>query len=160
MNAPEISVLMLRGVVAGVVGTGGMTGILALIDRQGLANTRMEVAIGSIVTKSRTNATGVGLAIHFAAGICFAMLYTALFVVTGIHGIVNTTGIGLIAGFVHGFAMSFILVVLVAEHHPLPEFREAGFAVAVVHVVGHVIYGALVGLVFALTGIPFHAAIS
>jgi hypothetical protein len=49
--------------------------------------------------------------------------------------------------------MSFILVIAVAEHHPLPEFREAGFTVAVAHVVGHVVYGALVGLVLGMSGI-------
>ena len=146
MNASEIIGLLLRGVVAGVVGTGGMTGIMYLIDRAGLANAKMEVAIGSLLTKSLTNARQVGLIMHFSAGVGFAILYVILFNFLKVHGLLPFFGYGIITGFVHGFVMSFFLVYAVAEHHPLPEFREVGFGVAVAHVVGHVIYGALVGL--------------
>jgi len=46
----------------------------------------------------------------------------------------------------------FLLVVIVAEHHPIEQFHGAGFEVAIAHFVGHVIYGILVGLVVGLTG--------
>jgi hypothetical protein len=36
---------------------------------------------------------------------------------------------------------------MVAEHHPLPEFREVGVAVAAAHLVGHIIYGLVVGMI-------------
>ena len=46
----------------------------------------------------------------------------------------------------------FVLVAAVAESHPLPEFREAGFSVAVAHWFGHIIYGLMVGAVIGLIG--------
>jgi uncharacterized membrane protein YagU involved in acid resistance len=150
MNLPEISSLVLHSMVAGVVGTAGMTGVMHLIDRAGLANAKMEVAIGSLITKSPDNARQVGLMMHFSAGIGFAVLYTILFSALNIQALGLSFGLGIITGFVHGFVMSFLLVYAVAERHPLPEFREAGFGVAVAHVVGHVVYGALVGLVLGV----------
>jgi hypothetical protein len=150
MNASEVIGLLLCSVAAGVVGTGGMTGIMYLIDRFGLANAKMEVAIGSLITKSWKNARQVGLIMHFSAGICFAVLYAVLFHFLKVHGLPAFFGHGVITGFVHGFVMSFFLVYAVAEHHPLPEFREVGFGVALTHVVGHVVYGGLVGLVLGV----------
>jgi uncharacterized membrane protein YagU involved in acid resistance len=152
MEISEIPRLLTASVTAGLLGAAGMTGTMTLIDRLGLANAKMEVAIGSLVTKSRERAVGVGLTMHFVAGVCFSIFYTALFVILGVRGIAFSTAVGTIAGFVHGFAMSFILIIAVAEHHPLPEFQEAGFSVAVAHVVGHVVYGALVGLVLGVAG--------
>ena len=55
-------------------------------------------------------------------------------------------------GVFHGVAFGFLLVVTVAEHHPLEQYRNAGFEVAIAHFAGHVIYGILVGLVVGLTG--------
>jgi uncharacterized membrane protein YagU involved in acid resistance len=149
----EMRAVLLPGLLAGLVGTGGMTAAMYLIDRWGLANAKMVVAIGSIVTRSRTNAVRAGLVMHLGAGLCFALVYAVLFLQLGVRGIGPAAGFGVVVGFVHGFAMSFILVIAVAEHHPLPEFREAGFSVAVAHVVGHVVYGALVGLVLGMSGI-------
>ena len=39
---------------------------------------------------------------------------------------------------------------VVAEEHPLEEFNEAGLAIGLSHIVGHVAYGAVVGLVVAI----------
>jgi len=41
----------------------------------------------------------------------------------------------------------------VAEHHPLEEFNEAGFAIGLSHFAGHVAYGAVIGLVVGLSRI-------
>jgi hypothetical protein len=50
-------------------------------------------------------------------------------------------------GFLHGFVVFFLLINMVAEHHPLPEFREVGVGVAAAHLVGHIIYGLVVGMI-------------
>jgi len=42
--------------------------------------------------------------------------------------------------------VSFALVVLVAEHHPLERFQKAGMGVAVAHLLGHLVYGLIIGL--------------
>ena len=153
MNVSYVIEFLLFSIVAGVIGTGGMTFVMYLINKMGVTNARMVIAIGSILTKTRENAIRVGLIIHFTAGVIFATLYTIFFSVYGISGLLQFVGVGFGFGFIHGFIMSFILVIAVAEHHPLEEFRQAGFAVAVAHVVGHLVYGTLVGLVIGLSGI-------
>jgi hypothetical protein len=42
--------------------------------------------------------------------------------------------------------VSLLLVIVVAEHHPLERFREAGFRVGVTHVAAHVVYGLVLGI--------------
>ena len=153
MNVSHVVEFLLFSIMAGVVGTGGMTFVMYLINKMGVTNARMVIAIGSILTKTRENAIRVGLIMHFTAGVIFAILYTIFFSVYGINAIWQFVGVGFGFGFIHGFVMSFILVIAVAEHHPLEEFRQAGFAVAVAHVVGHLVYGTLVGLVIGLSGI-------
>ena len=153
MNVSHIIEFLLFSVIAGVVGTGGMTFVMYLINKMGVTNARMVIAIGSIMTKTRENAIRVGLIMHFTAGVIFAILYTIFFSVYGISGLLQFVGVGFGFGFIHGFVMSFILVIAVAEHHPLEEFRDAGFAVAIAHVAGHLVYGTLVGLVIGLSGI-------
>ncbi len=57
---------------------------------------------------------------------------------------------GLLIGFIHGAVVGFLLISTVAVRHPLPEFREAGFNVAVAHWADHLVYGFLVGSVIGL----------
>jgi len=144
---------LIFSIIAGIVGTSGMTFSMYLMNKTGIANAKMVIAIGSILTKTRENAMRVGLIIHYTSGVFFGMVYTILFYVYGVTGVISTLGIGFFIGCIHGFVMTFILVIAVAEHHPLEEFREAGFAVAFAHFVGHMIYGALVGAVIGLSGI-------
>jgi hypothetical protein len=59
--------------------------------------------------------------------------------------------VGLALGTFHGAAMIFILMAL-AEKHPVAQFRKANVNVAWAHVVGHMAYGAGVGLVVGLLG--------
>jgi hypothetical protein len=54
-------------------------------------------------------------------------------------------------GFLHGLIVSLGLVWVVAEQHPLQEFNEAGMAIGLSHIVGHVVYGGVVGLVVGIS---------
>jgi hypothetical protein len=58
--------------------------------------------------------------------------------------------LGSMMGFVQGLVVSIGLVIVVAEHHPVERFRKAGVKVALIHLIAHVIFGAIVGLVSAL----------
>jgi hypothetical protein len=58
-------------------------------------------------------------------------------------------------GIFHGVVFSFLLVILVAEHHPLEQFREAGSEVAIAHLAGHIIYGLILGTLVGILGIRF-----
>ena len=139
-------------VLAGIVGTSGMSLAMWLITKSGIANASMIRAIGSMFTKSYDDSFGPGLIIHFISGILFAFLYVILISIFAPTSLAAAIGTGAMIGVFHGVAFGFLLVVTVAEHHPLEQFRSAGFEVAIAHFVGHVIYGILVGLVVGLTG--------
>lgn len=138
-------------ILAGLVGTAGMTWVLQFITKAGWTNADMVRALGSAVTGSYEKSKTQGIILHFLAGIPIAILYTVFLYLLPISGIVGIILAGGIIGFVHGFAFSFILLAL-AEYHPVEQFREADFQVAIAHSVGHVIYGLLVGAVIAISG--------
>lgn len=139
-------------IVAGIVGTAGMSLTMWLITKSGIANAGMIRAIGSLFTKSYDNSFNPGIVIHFISGILFAFLYVILISIFAPTSLVAAIGTGAMIGVFHGVAFAFLLVIMVAEHHPIEQFRAAGFEVAIAHLVGHIIYGILVGLVVGLSG--------
>jgi len=141
--------------LAGVIGTAGMSLSLWGISRTGMANAAMIRAIGSMFTGSYEDSFGPGLVVHLIAGIIIAFIYVALISLLAPRYLAGTIAYGGMIGLAHGVAFGFLLVVAVAEHHPLEQFRRAGLEVAIAHLIGHVIYGVLVGAVVGLTGIRF-----
>jgi hypothetical protein len=138
-------------VIAGLIGTLGMTLFLWLVNKTGIANADMVRALGSGIVRSYEKSLVPGLIVHFAAGIPIAMIYLwvlSLFQPPSPLWTVLSCGI---IGFWHGFAFSFVMVIL-SEHHPVPKFQEAGFEVAFVHFLAHIIYGFVVGGVILITG--------
>ncbi len=152
MNNLVFSRIVWLAVWSGIIGTAGMEIFLQRITKSGVANADMSRAIGSIFTKTIESAYGFGIVIQTLSGIIFAFFYTLAIVYFNIHGYLGNALAGLLIGFIHGAVVGFILVSAVAEHHPLPEFREAGFNVAVAHWAGHLVYGFLVGSVIGLLG--------
>jgi hypothetical protein len=142
---------LLTALVAGVLGGVAMELVLWLIGRVGWAKADMLVALGSMVTKSRENAWQVGAVLHTISAIGFAMVYTLLLTRTGFTHLPLSMMLGLGVGFVHGLIVSLALVWIVAERHPLAEFNEATLAIGLSHLVGHVAYGGVVGLVVGLS---------
>ncbi|HXV14272.1 MAG TPA: DUF6789 family protein [Candidatus Krumholzibacteria bacterium] len=139
-------------IVAGLVGTALMTGVMWFIHRSGWANADMSRALGSLVTRRYENSLLPGIAIHFAGGCVFAIGYLLVFRSLDLNSIRASVAVGAALGAFHGAAMSFILMALVAETHPVERFRTAGVEVAAAHVVGHLAYGMGVGLVAGLLG--------
>jgi hypothetical protein len=148
-------------IAAGFAGTAMMTGVMWFIHRSGWANADMIRALGSLVTRRYDNSLAPGLAMHFTAGCIFAVAYLLILRAVETHSGAATIAVSTALGLFHGAAMSFILLALVAETHPVERFRTAGFEVAAAHVVGHVAYGIGVGLVAAWlgTGKPTAAAV-
>ena len=64
--------------LGGLLGTTGMTSILYLFDKAGLANGDMVRAIGSLLTKSYEKALIPGLIIHLLSGLFFTLVYALL----------------------------------------------------------------------------------
>jgi uncharacterized membrane protein YagU involved in acid resistance len=142
-------------IIAGLIGTGGMTLVMWLISKSGMANADMVRAIGSLFSRDLDESLAPGLIIHFIIGALIAFIYVILISLFHPTSVAATIGTGAMIGVFHGVAFSFLLVVAVAEHHPLEHFRNAGLEVALAHLVGHVVYGLLVGTVIGIAGVRF-----
>jgi hypothetical protein len=137
--------------VAGVLGVAALELVMWLITRKGWAQGNMIVAIGSLLTGSRKNAFKVGAVLHVISGVIFALLYAWAMWRLGFTHLPTALAAGVGFGTLHGMIVSLALVWIVSEHHPLEEFNEAGLAIGVSHVAGHVAFGAMVGLVIGLS---------
>lgn len=134
--------------LVGVAATSLMTFTLYFFHWQGFANGDMLRALGSVITRKYENSFKPGLAIHLIGGILFALIYVfvwSMFPEIASASVARHILLGAFCGFAQGLVTSISLVVFVAEHHPLEQFRVAGFNVAIVHLFAHVVYGATVG---------------
>ncbi|MCU7497558.1 MAG: hypothetical protein HF314_16235 [Ignavibacteria bacterium] len=152
MDIGSLPGIIITGIIAGIVATAFMTLFLEAVTKSGLAHADMVKAIGSMVTKSLHNAFKTGIVIHFAWGTFFGICYAFILAAFNVRAIAYTAAIGGSIGFVHGFAVSLMLVVVVAEHHPMEKFRNPGLEVAVAHFIAHCIYGLAAGLMVGLLG--------
>ncbi len=139
-------------IVAGIVGTSFMTATMWFIHRSGWANADMTRALGSLITRRYENSFLPGLALHFGGGIVFAVFYLLVMRTLSLESMGTALAVGAALGTFHGAAMSFILMALVAETHPVERFRTAGVDVGAAHIAGHIAYGLGVGLVAGLLG--------
>lgn len=137
--------------VAGVVGGLAMQLAMRLIGRGNELKGDMILALGSLITKSRDNAYRVGLIVHVTAAVGFGLVYTLLMVTLGYTGMPMSLMLGLGVGTLHGLIVSLMLVWVVADQHPLEEFKEADLLVGLSHMAGHVVYGAVIGLIVGLS---------
>jgi hypothetical protein len=142
---------LVTALVAGILGGLAMELAMWLISRAGLARGDMVLALGSLLTKSRENAYRVGLVVHATAAIGFGLVYALLMVTLGYTQMPLSLMLGLGVGTLHGLLVSLMLVWVVADRHPLEEFKEADLLVGLSHFVGHVVYGAIVGAVVGLS---------
>jgi hypothetical protein len=137
--------------VAGVVGGLAMQLAMRLIGRGNELKGDMILALGSLITKSRDNAYRVGLIVHVTAAVGFGLVYTLLMVTLGYTGMPMSLMLGLGVGTLHGLIVSLMLVWVVADQHPLEEFKEADLLVGLSHMAGHVVYGGVLGLIVGLS---------
>lgn len=152
MNAfTMIGNYLATSVIAGLLGGAAMLTAMWLMTRGGLAKGNMVVALGGMITKSRENALRVGLIVHAISAIGFAMVYAMAMLWLGATEMPQALMIGVAAGFFHGLVVSLMLVWVVAEGHPFEEYNEAGLAVGLSHLAGHIVYGAVVGLVVGIS---------
>jgi hypothetical protein len=151
MTAMFLLKYLATALVAGVVAGLAMELTMWLIARGGRVKGDMILALGSLITKSRDNAYRVGLIVHVTAALGFALVYTLLMVTVGYTQLPLSLMLGLGVGLVHGLIVSLMLVGVVADQHPLEEFKEADLMVGLSHMAGHVAYGAVIGLVVGLS---------
>jgi hypothetical protein len=145
-----IANFLVYAALAGLLRGLAMTIVMRTLSRTRLGEGDMIIAVGSLLTRSRESARLVGVILHGISAIAFGQLYTALLIALDANTWPGGLFAGLGFGVFHGIVVSLSLVWIVADHHPLPEFRKAGPAVFLEHFAGHVAYGAVVGLVVAL----------
>lgn len=150
----------------GFVRTLALTTVLRAAGECGLTRMDLPFLLGTAVTTHRSRAKAVGYLVHFLSGELFAFTYYAVFLALGRAG----WGLGALFGLGHGlFSVTALVNVVLPVVHPRmgstltsaprvallepPGFlmRNYGPATAVVTVLVHVGYGALVGG-FAATG--------
>jgi hypothetical protein len=153
--------MMLLGALAGgFVGTLVLTTVLRLGQVAGLTRMDIPLLLGTIFTEDRRRASMIGYALHFLNGQLFALGYAAIFYAVGQAGWLFGAALGLVHA---AFAGGALVNVLLPAVHPrmgtrwtdasqTPLLEPPGFMLwnygrhtALVTVVGHVAYGALVG---------------
>ncbi len=132
-------------IVAGVLASLAMASFMYSVQIFGLANGDMIRALGSYAKKTYQGSFFPGLVIYLLGGIIFAAIYIFIWRYFGITDPKTIVMSGALLGTAHGFCVSFGLIILVAEHHPLEKFRHAGFGVALTHILGHIVYGTVLG---------------
>lgn len=144
---------LLTSLVAAILGGVAMELVMWVIAKAGLAKGDMILALGSLLTKRRENAYRVGFIVHTSAALGFALLYALLLVALHLSDLPQSMMLGLGVGLLQGIVVSLGLIWIVAEQHPLEEFRDADLLVGLSHVAGHAAFGLVVGVVVGVSPI-------
>lgn len=137
-------------VIAGIAGGIAMTAVMTLIDRSHPNGRNMVIGVGSLLTRSFANARLVGILLHGIAAMAYGLVYTLLLMALNLSSWPAALFGGLGIGTFHGMVVSLGLVWVIADQHPLEEYRETGPAVFLEHLAGHIAYGAVVGTIIGL----------
>jgi len=144
----------------GFVGTIVLTTGLRVAQEAGLTRMDIPLLLGTAFSESRSRATVIGYFVHFAGGLVFSLGYAAIFLAVGREGVALGAGLGLAHGLVSGGPIVNALLPAVhprmgtpwsdSDETPLlepPGFLLANYGrhTAVVTLVLHVVYGAIVG---------------
>lgn len=151
---------LLGALAGGFVGTLVLTTGLRLAQVAGLTRMDIPLLLGTAFTEDRNRASAVGYALHFVNGQLFALGYWAIFEAVDQAGWL----FGGILGLVHAaFAGGALVNILLPAVHPRmgsrwtdatesPLLEPPGFMLsnygrhtALVTVLGHIAYGAIVG---------------
>ena len=144
----------------GVIGTLVLTTILTGASELRLTRIDLPFLLGTALTPQRTRARVIGYALHYVAGIVFALGYYAVFAVLGRAGWALGAALGVLHAAFAGTAL--VNIILPAVHPRMGTFENAanseavlelpgfmllnyGRATPLVTVLGHILYGAIIG---------------
>ena len=153
--------MTLWGALAGgAVGTIVLTSGLRLAQELGWTRMDIPLLLGTAFTDRRGPASVIGYVVHFVNGLLFALAYYAVFRAVGHAGWLFGAALGLVHAFLAGGALLTVLLPAVhprmgspwsdAEETPLLEapgflLMNYGRRTLIWTLVGHVVYGAIVG---------------
>ena len=152
-------------VAGGVIGTLAMATIIKAASELGLTRMDLALLLGTVATDNRRKARAFGYAMYFVLGVAFAEAYAALFHIIGR----SSWWLGALVGALHAIFTATVLVnVLLPVVHPrmatadtaaneITLIEPPGFLMLnygrntfLVTLAGHIVYGALVGLIVGL----------
>jgi hypothetical protein len=144
----------------GLVGTVVLTSGLRFAQEIGVTRMDIPLLLGTVFTDNRSRANVIGYAVHFVNGLLFALLYYAVFRAVGHAGWLFGLGLGAVHAMFAGGALLGVLLPAVhprmgtpwtdSEETPLLEppgflLENYGPRTAVGNLIGHLLYGAIVG---------------
>lgn len=151
----------------GFVGTLVLTTILRAASELRLSRMDLPFLLGSAFTNNRLRAKALGYALHFLAGLTFALIYYAVFAAIGESG----WWLGAVFGLIHGvFAATALVNILLPVVHPRmgspltganttallepPGFLMLNYGpqTPLANILAHIAYGAIVGGFTQLAG--------
>jgi len=149
-------------IAAGFVATLAMTTIMRGASELGVTRMDFALLLGTTVSDNRRTARAIGYVFHFVIGIGFALAYVAFFRIVGRSG----WEIGALLGALHAVFDGTVLVnILLPVVHPriatpdtaandIALIEPPGFLMLnygrnsfLVALAGHLVYGALIGLI-------------
>ena len=107
-------------------------------------------AVGTLYQGSYSHALLSGIGQHYFIGLINTIIYSILIDVFNPGSVITSSLYGGLLGFFHGCVVSFTLTVIVDENHPLPEFRNYGYEVAIYYWVAQILYGAVLGAIIGI----------
>jgi hypothetical protein len=154
-------------IAGGFAGTLVLTTALRAGNELGLTRMDLPFLLGTAFTTDRTRAKALGYALHFLAGIAFALIYYAIFLAIGDSGWWLGAAFGLAHGLFSGTALVNILLPLVHPRMGTPStaapsvalleppgflMLNYGVQTPLVSLAAHIAYGAVVGGFVSLAG--------
>ncbi|MEX2501885.1 MAG: DUF6789 family protein [Trueperaceae bacterium] len=135
---------VLAAMLAGVVGTAVMTVLMGAGPAMGLAKMDMPRLLGTMLITNDPAARRIGTVVHFAMGALLGAGYLLLWS----WGLASAGWIGgSIIGFVHGLVAAATMP-LMLRMHPRPPKLTLNAAAFVGIVLGHVVFGFVLGLTY------------
>lgn len=148
-------IVLFLGAVSGLVGAFAMAGFMSKVSSAYSKRVDMIRALGSYFTGKTEGADELGKRIHAVSGLFFGALYFVCMQLMGALAFPYSIFLGIGFGFFHGLIMSYALMFYASEKHPIESYRNATLEEGLLHLVGHIIFGTVVGLMGALFSFVF-----
>jgi len=145
-----IASILFFGALFGLIGAFVMTAFMLQVSSSFGKRVDMVQALGSYFTGKTEGSRRIGKMIHAVSGLLFGMIYCAIMYTMKALAFPHAIFLGIGFGFFHGLFMSYALMFYASEKHPVKEYQDATLEEGLIHLVGHLIFGAVVGLLSAL----------
>lgn len=142
----NIIAIIFLGMLSGYIGARAMNAFMQEISNRFSQRLDMPTALGSYFTGQIEGAKSLGIRIHCVAGTLFGVIYLLILDAMKMLVFPHAILLGIAFGFFHGMMTSYILMFYASERHPIEQYRNATLEEGLLHLIGHVIYGAVCGL--------------